>query len=81
MRGLGLSEDHPNFGQVDLDDVRKLEMSYSQASPDKIHLSVEYKASDMRSYLKGFREAIYRKLGFRQKFLAANSVNRGNESF
>ena len=42
MRGLGLSEDHPNFGQVDLDDVRKLEMRYSRARPDKMTLSVEY---------------------------------------
>ena len=37
-----MSEDHPNFGQVDLDDVRKLEMRYSRARPDKMILSVEY---------------------------------------
>ncbi|HVF00230.1 MAG TPA: hypothetical protein VNA27_02665, partial [Rubrobacteraceae bacterium] len=39
------------------------------------------KAPGMRSHLKGFQKAIYRKLGFRQDFLAANSVDKGNKNF
>jgi hypothetical protein len=41
MRGLGMNEDHPNFGQVDLDDVRKLEMNFSCATPGEAKLIVE----------------------------------------
>ena len=43
-----MSEDHPNFGQVDLDDVRKLEMSYSCANPGEAKLMVEYVGGRVR---------------------------------
>ena len=42
MSGSRIDENLHGLRRGDLDDVRKLEMSYSQASPDKIYLSVEY---------------------------------------
>ncbi len=42
MSGPRMDEDLPGLLRVDLEDVRKLEMRYSRAQPDKMDLSVEY---------------------------------------
>jgi hypothetical protein len=42
MSSPGIDENLPDLRRVDLDDVRKLEMRYSHARPEKITLSVEY---------------------------------------
>jgi hypothetical protein len=39
---LRMEHGSPDHSRVNLDDVRKLELSYSRTHPDKIELSVEY---------------------------------------
>jgi hypothetical protein len=40
----------PEALNVDLDDIRHLEMRYSRARPDKIELAVEYVGGRIRVY-------------------------------
>jgi hypothetical protein len=42
MSGPRMDENLPGLLRVDLEDVRKLELRYSRAHPDKMDLSVEY---------------------------------------
>ncbi len=42
MSASRMDENLPGLPQVNLEDVRKLEMRYSGAQPDKMKLSVEY---------------------------------------
>jgi hypothetical protein len=42
MSGSNMDENLPGSFQVNLEDVRKLELSYSHATPGKAKLSVEY---------------------------------------
>jgi hypothetical protein len=42
MSSPGIDQNLPGLRRVDLDDIRKLEMRYSHARPEKMTLSVEY---------------------------------------
>ena len=42
MSSPGIDENLPGMRRVDLEDVRKLELRYSHARPEKMTLSVEY---------------------------------------
>ena len=42
MSSPDIDENLPGLRRVDLEDIRKLEMRYSHARPEKMTLSVEY---------------------------------------
>jgi hypothetical protein len=46
-----MHDDVPRRLRVDLQDVRRLEISYSRARPDKAHLAVEYVGGRVRVFV------------------------------
>ena len=62
MSALRMHNDVPGPFQVDLQDVRRLEIRYSRASPDKVDLAVEYVGGRVRVFVVD-RSLIERLLG------------------
>ena len=87
MSGSRIDENLHGLRRGDLDDVRKLEMSYSQARPEKIHLSVEYVGGRIKVFgtqvLELDRYLIERLLDqarFPRRPLSGNLVNTGSSA-
>ncbi len=85
MSGSRIDENLHGLRRGDLDDVRKLEMSYSRARPDNTHFFVEYVGGRIKAFgtkvLEVDRYLIERLLDraqFPRRPLNGNLVNRGN---